>query len=83
MYSFQNHKPTDIDIATFNSQYPHLQVKSMHSSHDRYLILDNEIVYHIGASIKDVGRKSFAITKFEDIDAIRALIDRLDAESDT
>lgn len=52
-------------------------------SHDRYLVLDDEFVYHIGASIKDAGKKSFAITKFEDIDSIITLITRLDAETTT
>lgn len=83
MYSFVNHKPTDIDIATFNSQYSSLQAKVMRSAHDRYLVIDDEFVYHIGASIKDAGKKSFAITRFEDIDSIRVLISRLDAESTT
>lgn len=81
IYSFSSHKPTNTAISNFNSQYPLITVKTMHSCHDRYLILDDQIVYCIGASIKDAGKKSFSITKFEDICSVRNLITKLDAES--
>lgn len=83
MYSFLKHKPTEIDISTFNSQYPNLEAKTMHSCHDRYLILDDKFVYMIGSSIKDAGKKSFSITKFEDINSIHTLIKKLDTENIT
>ena len=48
---------TDKDIAKFNSQYPKLTVKISKDFHDRFLIIDRKEVYHIGASIKDAGKK--------------------------
>lgn len=52
------------DINKFNTQYPTLVVKTNTDFHDRFLILDEMEVYHIGASIKDAGKKSFGITKY-------------------
>lgn len=57
---------TNIDIKKFNSQYPNLTYKLNNDFHDRFIILDENEVYHIGASIKDVGKKTFGITKIED-----------------
>lgn len=65
------------DINKFNSQYPTLTVKTSTDFHDRFLILDNTEVYHIGASIKDAGKKSFGITKIEDKDLIGSLLKRV------
>ncbi len=65
------------DIQKFNSQYPKLTVKKMINFHDRFLIIDDREVYHIGASIKDAGKKSFGITKIEDNDLIKSLIDKV------
>lgn len=56
------------DITKFNAQYPKLLVKATTDFHDRFLIIDKTEVYHIGASIKDAGKKSFGITKIEDKD---------------
>ena len=58
------------DITKFNAQYPKLLVKTTTDFHDRFLIIDKTEVYHIGASIKDAGKKSFGITKIEDKDLI-------------
>lgn len=55
------------DITKFNAQYPKLSVKTTTDFHDRFLIIDKVEVYHIGASIKDAGKKSFGITKIEEI----------------
>lgn len=46
-------------------QYPKIQVKAFQKAHDRFLILDNKEVYHIGASLKDLGKKWFAFSKME------------------
>ena len=62
------------DITKFNAQYPKLSVKTNMDFHDRFLIIDKTKVYHIGASIKDAGKKSFGITKIEDKDLIQGLI---------
>jgi cystathionine beta-lyase/cystathionine gamma-synthase len=52
-----------LDLQKYNSQYENIQVKILKESHDRFLIIDNEDVYHIGASIKDLGKKWFAFSK--------------------
>lgn len=53
---------TTKDINKFNAQYPSLSVKTTADFHDRFLIIDDKEGYFIGASIKDAGKKSFAIT---------------------
>lgn len=50
------------DVNKFNMQYPTLEVKYTNRFHDRFLILDKKLIYHIGASIKDLGKKCFGIT---------------------
>ena len=51
---------TSQDIQQFNTQYPTLTVNHTSKMHDRFLIIDNKILYHIGASLKDLGKKCFA-----------------------
>lgn len=53
------------DIEKFNAQYEPVKVKIFSKSHDRFLIIDNETVYHIGASLKDLAKKWFAFSKIE------------------
>ena len=65
---------TEKDIAKFNSQYPKLTVKISKDFHDRFLIIDRKEVYHIGASIKDAGKKSFGITKLDVEDLTKSLL---------
>ena len=48
------------DIQKFNAQYPSLTIKPTTKMHDRFLIIDQKILYHIGASLKDMGKKCFA-----------------------
>ena len=71
---------TTKDITKFNAQYPKLSVKIMNDFHDRFLIIDDKEVYHIGASIKDAGKKSFGITKIEDNALIQSLINKVRQE---
>jgi hypothetical protein len=53
-----------LDIVKFNQQYPaSLEAKSFNLSHNRFLIIDNKDVYHLGASLKDLGKKWFAFSK--------------------
>ena len=61
IYTFKKTKLTAQDVAAFNAQYPQLDVKYTNVFHDRFLILDGKIVYHIGASLKDAGKKCFAV----------------------
>ena len=57
-------KTTQLDINKHNAQYRPIEVKQTKNIHDRFLIID-EVVYHIGASIKDLGKKLFAFSKME------------------
>jgi uncharacterized protein (DUF2235 family) len=66
IYTSSKTKITEQDITKFNSQYGELTLKYNDNFHDRFLILDNTFLYHIGASIKDAGKKCFGITKIED-----------------
>ena len=68
---------TTKDINKFNVQYPKLSVKTTTDFHDRFLIIDDEEGYFIGASIKDAGKKSFAITKIEDGKMVQNLINKV------
>ena len=54
-----------LDLKKFNAQYPKVEVKTFTKSHDRFMIIDNATVYHIGASLKDLGKKWFAFSKIE------------------
>lgn len=54
-----------LDLAKYNSQYPSIEIKEFKQSHDRFLIIDNKEVYHFGASLKDLGKKWFAFSKFD------------------
>ena len=66
IYTFKKTKLTAQDVAAFNAQYPQLDVKYTNVFHDRFLILDRKTVYHIGASLKDAGKKCFGITLMKD-----------------
>lgn len=61
-----------LDIQKFNAQYPTMSVNVFEASHDRFLIIDEQTVYHIGASLKDLGKKWFAFSKM-DVSAIEML----------
>lgn len=61
-------KQLKLDIEKHNAQYPAIEIKVFKNAHDRFLIIDNTEVYHIGASIKDLGKKWFAFTKIEGFD---------------
>ena len=57
-----------LDVDRHNAQYPHIEIKQFNKAHDRFLLIDDE-VYHIGASIKDLGKKWFGFTFMRDIAA--------------
>ncbi|MEI6749370.1 MAG: RhuM family protein [Bacteroidota bacterium] len=61
-----------LDLKKFNAQYPNVEVKTFTKSHDRFLIIDHTTVYHIGASLKDLGKKWFAFSKIE-LDALEII----------
>jgi len=54
-----------LDIKKFNEQYQPVEVKEFNNSHDRFLIIDDKMVYHFGASLKDLGKKWFAFSMFD------------------
>jgi len=68
IYTSKISKDLQLDIDKFNAQYEPVEVKVFTKSHDRFLIIDNKTVYHIGASLKDLAKKWFAFSKIE-IDA--------------
>lgn len=65
------------DIDVFNEQYPTLKVGFIESFHDRFLVLDGEEGYLIGASLKDAGKKSFAVTQIADPEIVASILGRL------
>ncbi len=67
-----------LDINRHNTQYPAINVEHFNKAHDRFLLIDDE-VYHIGASIKDLGKKWFAFTLMQDITTTE-LINKITAE---
>ncbi|MEW6551499.1 MAG: RhuM family protein [Campylobacterota bacterium] len=58
-------KQLNLDYQKYKSQYQNIELVEFKKSHDRFLILDNKEIYHIGASLKDLGKKWFAFSKFE------------------
>ena len=66
IYTDPKTKLTTQDIQKFNAQYPTLTIQHTTKMHDRFLIIDNTVIYHIGASLKDLGKKCFA---FEVLDS--------------
>jgi hypothetical protein len=65
-----------VNIEKFNAQYDKIEIKRFDKSHDRFLIIDEQSVYHIGASLKDLGKKWFAFSKI-DIDP-KGIINKLE-----
>jgi hypothetical protein len=55
-----------LDLAKHNEQYPRIEIKTLKTAHDRFLILDEKELYHIGASLKDLGKKWFAFSKLNE-----------------
>ena len=63
----QNCDISKLDINKFNKQYPTLKIARSNKFHDRFIVIDNKELYHCGASLKDLGKKCFAINKMNDI----------------
>lgn len=77
IYTYASAPLTNRDAANFNAQYPTLTVKKTQVFHDRFIILDGKTAYHIGASIKDAGKKCFGISVLEDPGIVTDLLNRL------
>ncbi len=69
----QNSNIKKIDIQNFNKQYPTLKLAYTNKFHDRFIVIDKKNLYHIGASLKDLGKKCFAISKIEDKEYIEKM----------
>jgi len=65
IYTHTISKQLKLDIEKYNAQYRPIEIKNFKNSHDRFLIVDDTIVYNIGASLKDLGKKIFAINKMD------------------
>ena len=64
----------NLDVKKFNKEYPILKVAKTNKFHDRFIVIDNKEMYHLGASIKDLGKKCFGINKIEDMEIIEKII---------
>ena len=62
-----------LDVKKFNKQYPNIEIRKFDDSHDRFIVIDDTIVYHFGASLRDLGKKWFAFSKME-IGAVEMLV---------
>ena len=80
IYTLQRTKLSQTDIDNFNAQYSKLEVKYTRTFHDRFLILDKTKAYHVGASLKDAGKKCFGINQIEDADIVNNILQRLELE---
>ena len=69
----QNCYLNKLDINKFNKQYTVLKLEYTNKFHDRFIVIDNKELYHIGASLKDLGKKCFAISKIEDDEYIEKI----------
>jgi len=77
IYTKSNTKLNVRDINKFNMQYPKLEIKNTNEFHDRFLIIDQKYIYHIGASIKDAGKKCFGITLIKYDAIIKDILSKL------
>ena len=75
--SVSGNRITEKESNDFNAQYPSLEVRETDKFHDRFLIIDRKHLYHIGASIKDAGKKAFEISINEDEGILNGVLSRL------
>ena len=66
IYTAKISQQLQLDIEKHNDQYPPIQLRTYKESHDRFLLIDGKEVYHIGASLKDLGKKMFAFSKMNE-----------------
>lgn len=72
-------KLTQDDVNAFNLQYGGLVVKDDDSFHDRFILIDNRDLYHLGASLNYAGKKTFAITRLSDEKFVATIVNRINA----
>ena len=73
----ENNLLTKMDIEKYNKQYNNLTIKYNNNFHDRYIILDKEVVYHCGTSINHIGSKTFSINILQEKEIIKLLIEKI------
>lgn len=82
VYTIRKTRLSETDVNNFNTQYPTLEVKYTNVFHDRFLIIDDKYVYHIGASIKDAGKKCFGINLIADEKIVSSILEHLNLEAE-
>lgn len=82
IYTVKKTRLSEKDVETFNQQYSELEVQYTGVFHDRFLIIDETKAYHIGASLKDAGKKCFAISLLNDEGVVYDILQRLDIETE-
>ena len=70
-------KYNNIDYEKYQKQYKNLKIVINDKFHDRFIILDKKILYHSGASFKDLGNKCFALNKIEDKNILKELLENM------
>jgi len=65
IYTSKISKELQLDLQKYNAQYPKIEIQKFELSHDRFLIIDEKEIYHFGASLKDLGKKWFAVSKMD------------------
>ena len=65
IYTKSISKQLKLDLKKYNAQYRAIAIKPFKEAHDRFMVIDGADVYHIGASLKDLGKKWFAFSKFD------------------
>jgi len=75
IYTKEINKALQLDLKKHHAQYAPIKVKTFAESHDRFLIIDNKELYHIGASLKDLGKKWFAFSRMDSL--VNELLERI------
>jgi hypothetical protein len=80
IYTKQISKQLLLDLKKHNAQYPAIEIKIFENSHDRFVLIDEKNLYHVGASLKDLGKKWFAFSKMDSLAEVvlRKLMSRTD-----
>jgi hypothetical protein len=75
VFTSQLNEKLQLTLAKHHEQFPPIELKKLMKSHNRFLIIDENELYHLGASLKDLGKKWFAFSKMNDL--IPELLERL------
>ena len=77
LFTSKKAKITQSDIDKFNTQYPTITLNYTETFHDRFLIIDKEIAYSIGSSVKDAGKRCFAVTQINDKWMVKMILQKI------